>query len=324
MVSLSSTLVLAGLFAAQPGVKKIAVFDLVSTGVKSSVAQSANAMLQGLIQQSVHDAEVVSPGEALSCPSAVCLAQMGKGMGAKEVVSGHLSGLGRTYMLELRRIDVGSEKMIRSAVRTAKGEEDALVDAMRDAVAELLGGVGEPLTAQGREEAKHAEPVPQAKPPAETSPPRTGATIGTCTLAYTAGKWLLCIAPGEVAWIWSSQEGAPGAKFVATDKRDWFMRNAGKTWRVRVDSCIHENNSFCETVDVDPSQEPWNPPAAELVRAVARVPSRGEEKFSMAGFSFEVGEEKIRMLLPDAEDLTFGSQAARITINVGGRMRELP
>jgi hypothetical protein len=214
--------------------------------------------------------------------------------------------------------------MIRSAVRTAKGEEDALVDAMRDAVAELLGGVGDAPPAPSHEEARHAEPAAPSKPPAEVHPAHPGPATGGCTLAYTVGRWQLCLTPGEIAWIWSTQDGAPAAKFVGTDKRSWFMRNAGKTWRVRVDSCIHENNSFCGTLDLTLSEEAWNPPSPELVKAAARVPGQAQEKFSMAGFSFEVGGDKIRVLLPDAEDLTFAAQAVRVPVYVGGRMRELP
>jgi hypothetical protein len=324
MLSLSSTLLSIGLLAAQPGAKKIAVFDLVSRGVKPAVTQSADAMLRGLIQQSVHDAEVVSPGEALSCPSAVCLAQMGKAMGATEVVAGHLSGLGRTYMLELRRIDVAQERMIRSAVRTAKGGEDALVDAMRDAVAELLTGSSESPPAPGREEAKRSEPAAQGKPTAEARSPRPAGSAAPCALAYTVGKWTLCVLAGDVAYVWSAQDGAPAAKFVGVEKRAWFLRSAGKTWRVRIDPCVHQNSYFCETVELTPSEEAWSPPAAELVKAAASVPDRAQEKFSMAGVSFEVGGEKIRVVLPDAEELTFAAQAARIPVRVGGRMRELP
>lgn len=68
-----------------------------------------------------------------------CIAEIGGALGVDQLVSGRIGRLGDTYVLELRRTDVRRAKTIASALQTATGSEDAIIEAIRQAVARLYG-----------------------------------------------------------------------------------------------------------------------------------------------------------------------------------------
>jgi hypothetical protein len=145
---------LAALVAAAPTAsKKIAVFDLEATGAPAALAAAASLVVPTEVRARNPGAHVISSADLhamlglerekrmLGCEeSASCMAEVGGAMGVDELVAGRLGMVGRTWVLELHRTDVPRAQVVSSAVRTVRGEEDALVGALRDAVGELYPG----------------------------------------------------------------------------------------------------------------------------------------------------------------------------------------
>jgi len=145
-------LLVAALLAAGPAPKKVAVFDLEATGVEPTLAQATSLILPTEVRSRLPGAQVISSSEIQSmlglekqrammgCTDATCLAEIGGALGVDELVSGRLGKVGKTYVLELRRTDVRRARVVGSAARTVRGDEDALLGAIQGTLDELYPG----------------------------------------------------------------------------------------------------------------------------------------------------------------------------------------
>ncbi len=125
------------------------VLDLVSSGVgpaelrvaSDEVASAALAARPGEVatMESVRDVlDTEARRQLLGCDDGGCAAQLAGTMGAREVVAGSVTLLGRSYFVQLRLIDARDATVRRRAAAQAGGADD-LPDAVRRAAFELLG-----------------------------------------------------------------------------------------------------------------------------------------------------------------------------------------
>jgi hypothetical protein len=147
----NALIALAILTAASP--KKIAVLDLEAAGVPEPLVATLSLLLPNAIREANAGVEVISGAEIrsligferqkvlLGCKeNSNCIAEVGGALGAGELVSGSLGKVGKTYMLQLRRLDVAQGRTIASTLDTVDTGEDALLQAVRSGVKKLFAG----------------------------------------------------------------------------------------------------------------------------------------------------------------------------------------
>ena len=98
--------------------------------------------------------------QMLGCDNESCMAEIGGALGVRWMVVGNVSLFGKTYLLNLKLIDVEKVKVAQGLSKTIKGGEDALVEALPSAVDELMAAAHTDLTGE-----KAPAPEPKKIPP---------------------------------------------------------------------------------------------------------------------------------------------------------------
>ena len=96
--------------------------------------------------------------QMLGCDSESCMADIGGALGVRWMVMGNISLFGKTYLLNLKLLDVERVKVARGLSKTLKGGEDALVESVPAAVLELMAAAHKDLIGE-----KAPEPPPEDK-----------------------------------------------------------------------------------------------------------------------------------------------------------------
>jgi deoxycytidylate deaminase len=219
------------------GPRRIAVFDLEATGADPVLAQASSLLLPTEVRSRNPGAQVIASSEVqsllglerqkemLGCGTSACMAEIAGALGVGELVSGRLGMVGKTYVLELRRIDVKAARVLGSAVRTLHGEEDALIQAIRETVAELYGVAGADLPA------RPGSPLVAVA----VQPERPGRTF---SWVLTAGGGAVLVVSGlglavtakTASDYQSQQSGTPGTATVTRDQAESAKRLNRVSW----------------------------------------------------------------------------------------------
>lgn len=147
-----------------------------------------------------------------TCTDQSCLAEIGGALGARWVVVGNVSLFGKTYLLNLKLIDVAGASVASGVSRSIEGGEDKLLAELPGAARELLDAVAGKL-AQAKDEQpqednkeiiEKKEEVKKEKPP---EPPKTGWFTGP---ADRKGKWNLWGSGAFVYMLGGSSTGSDG------------------------------------------------------------------------------------------------------------------
>jgi hypothetical protein len=175
--------------------------EINAAGVPADVASSLGLLVPTEVRQALPGAAVVSGEEvrsmlgfeaqrqALGCEGdSGCLAEIAGALGVDEVLTGRVGKLGRTFVLELRRIDIKKAKVVASVTSTVTGAEDELVGAMRALVARVYGLAS-----------RESAPAAAVSPPVE--PTRTGSRG---TLALGLGLAGLVAGGAGIGWSLST------------------------------------------------------------------------------------------------------------------------
>ena len=120
------------------------------TGVSEDDVDSISGFITAEVQRqsgryviSEEDIKTVLEGEEKRqrCDSeaSTCLAELSAAFGVPEAISGDIGRLGDYWMLNIRRINVRRAEVINRVGRRIKGDINALVEALPEAVAELFG-----------------------------------------------------------------------------------------------------------------------------------------------------------------------------------------
>jgi hypothetical protein len=148
-----SSLLALALVAAAPS-SKIAVLDLESQGVPQTLVGTLSLLVPSEVRQANPGVPVITTSEIraligferqkqlVGCKDdSSCIAELGGALGASELVSGSLGKVGGTYVLQLQRVDVARSKALASVVDTVKGEDEALIQAVRAGIRRLYADV---------------------------------------------------------------------------------------------------------------------------------------------------------------------------------------
>jgi len=169
-------LVVVGLFGASPAAAKervkIAVLDVVSTGVDANVAP----LLSEVLTSEVHALkrfDVIAGSDIaaligfekqrdlVGCTDEACMAEIGGALGVDQILVAHVGKIGSTFLVNVKLIDIRNTKVVDRVSETVKGEIDVLISTVKAAVTRLF-----------------AEPAPQ---PAATSSEKVIETAPTTT-----------------------------------------------------------------------------------------------------------------------------------------------
>jgi hypothetical protein len=148
-----SSLLALALVAAAPS-PKIAVLDLESQGVPQTLVGTLSLLVPSEVRQANPGAEIITTAEIrtligferqkqlVGCKEdSSCIAELGGALGASELVSGSLGKVGNTYVLQLQRVDVRRARALGSVVDTVRGEDEALIQAVRAGIRRLFADV---------------------------------------------------------------------------------------------------------------------------------------------------------------------------------------
>jgi hypothetical protein len=128
-----------------------------------------------------------------TCTDQSCLAEIGGALGARWVVVGNVSLFGKTYLLNLKLIDVAGANVASGVSRSIEGGEDKLLADLPGAARELFDAVAGQLTPakdkKPPEEKKQiVEKKDEVKEEEPLKPVKTGWFAG---VAERKGKWSL-------------------------------------------------------------------------------------------------------------------------------------
>jgi hypothetical protein len=147
--ALPVTAALLALLLPQPArAGKLAVFRLDPLGIDAQMV----ARLEGLFRHELSRlADAAMPGAAeidqalrrdpslQDCTGEVgCLIRLGKLLGVEQVISGNVGGLADSFVVNLKIVDVGSQKEIRRIQEPISGRPDELIEAVRVAAYGLV------------------------------------------------------------------------------------------------------------------------------------------------------------------------------------------
>lgn len=74
-----------------------------------------------------------------ACDASECAVKMGQLLGIDQIVLGSIGKLGKSYVLSLRRVDVGTGKILSTSSRNKSGAIDDLLDVIDNSVEDLIG-----------------------------------------------------------------------------------------------------------------------------------------------------------------------------------------
>lgn len=147
-----------------------------------------------------------------TCTDQSCLAEIGGALGARWVVVGNVSLFGKTYLLNLKLIDVAGASVASGVSRSIEGGEDKLLAELPSAAKEMFDAVAGQLT-----QAKDQQPPDQKKPIVEKKdevkqeePPKPVKTGWFTGVAQRKGKWSLWGLGSFVYLIGGSSSGEDG------------------------------------------------------------------------------------------------------------------
>jgi len=217
-----------------PAVRRIAVFDLESTGIDAGITRATSLVLPTEIRKVQPNAQVIGSAEIqsmlglerqktmLGCTDSTnCLAEIGGALGVDELISGRLARAGKTFILEIRRTDVRKALVIASTVRTVKGEEDPLLEAAASAARELYSrpSDGQPAALQA------SSPVASTTSTAAEGPGWTRSRTSAWVALGLSGALLIGgVVTGSMAK--SQYDDLQAAQGTPGYAADWYAKEA--------------------------------------------------------------------------------------------------
>lgn len=206
---LTTTLLLTGLHLAAPAAApppaeapkvKVAVMRFTAPGFKDDAVENLYGLFVAEFD-SYPRLQVVSRDEIeamlgfeaqkskLGCDDTSCLTEIAGALGVQKIIAGKIGKVGSTFVLNMTMIDHASARVEKRWSRTVKGEDDVLIEAIRQAARELA------VLAQGGSQTDALAAGAATEGDATT---RTGAatttTAGATTTADSGGLPILPIA----------------------------------------------------------------------------------------------------------------------------------
>ena len=100
----------------------------------------------------------------LGCDDESCLAEIGGALGVRLVVTGNVSLFGKTYLLNLKMLDVADIKVVAGISQKVSGGEDMLIDALGVAAKKMIDRANETLGLTASKHKTTGDAKPGEKP----------------------------------------------------------------------------------------------------------------------------------------------------------------
>ena len=150
--------------------------QIISEQIRAFVGRSGKYTLVSPEEMEALDAELARQLSG-GCDQASCVAQLGGALGAQYLLTGSLGLIGKTYVLNLKLIDIETTSAKANAKPIMASSLDEIVRRVDEATADVLGGGAAPV----------AERSPRARPePAEVPVRRVAMSSGDSAPSTTS------------------------------------------------------------------------------------------------------------------------------------------
>jgi TolB-like protein len=160
-----------------------------------------------------------------TCNDQSCLAEIGGALGARWVVVGNVSLFGKTYLLNLKLIDVEGASVASGISRSITGGEDKLLAELPGAARELLDAVADRLSTAAEEKQTEGEKTGLAREEERTVPAR-GETQWFNPPADRSGRWSVWALGGLQLFFTAKLDGEDESEvdhFTFLDGNNWGL-----------------------------------------------------------------------------------------------------
>ncbi len=155
----------------------IAVIDIQGTGVSPELLPTLTEVLTAEIDAlgmykvvAGRDVQAMlgfeKQKDMMGCTDAACLAEIGGALGVDRIVVSQIGMVGKTYVVNIKIINIRMADTEGRVYETVKDEVDALIETIRKSVQKLLGSGSKAALATGAS----VKPAPKAEPKAEPKP----------------------------------------------------------------------------------------------------------------------------------------------------------
>ena len=96
-----------------------------------------------------------------ACDASECAVKVGQILGIDQIVVGSIGKLGKSFVLSLRRVDVGTGKVIATSSRNKSGAIDDLLDVIDNSVQDLIGSLPKEREATQAESSRDPVEIPR-------------------------------------------------------------------------------------------------------------------------------------------------------------------
>ncbi len=144
-----------------------------------------------------------------TCDDQSCLAEIGGALGAGWVVMGNVSLFGKTYLLNLKLVDVRAATVAGGVSRSIKGGEDELLAALPSATKQLFDSV-----------AAHFAPAPEASPSVPLAAVAVDKTPPEAAPADGLRRWSVWLALSGLSLSLIDDQEDPNSTCATNDLKD--------------------------------------------------------------------------------------------------------
>jgi hypothetical protein len=144
LMTLSSTPVWAA------GGGKVAVLDVQTTGLDVALVTLLTEVLSAEVESLRFFDSVISgrdiatmmgferQRDLLGCTDETCLAELGGALGVDRIVASHVGKLGKSYIVQIKLINIVDQKTERRIYEQVKADDDVLIETIRECVQKLV------------------------------------------------------------------------------------------------------------------------------------------------------------------------------------------
>jgi TolB-like protein len=166
-----------------------------------------------------------------ACDNSQCAVEMGQLLGIDRMVVGSIGKVGRTYLVNVRMVNVGTGEVVRSVSRTTQGDiDELLMRAVPQVANELAEKPGEPLPMRPAIGPAPAATLATAPAPARPLEPATAVQAKSSSWGWWVAGGVLVLGGGAAAVLLkkdnsSTQGNAPDQSAQTVTRTATFSWN---------------------------------------------------------------------------------------------------
>jgi hypothetical protein len=129
---------------------KVAVLDIHTTSINPDYVEILTEILSTEIEATGHYDSVIAgrdiatmmgfekQRDLVGCNDTECLVELGGALGVDRIIAGHVAKIGKSYIVQIKLINIVTQQPERRIYETVKGTEDVLVTTIKECVAKLV------------------------------------------------------------------------------------------------------------------------------------------------------------------------------------------